>query len=133
MVIVVSASECAISKAFLVDFRRARSTLQWAGMPARHGSGVEPRSTGEHMSKLRFRISMSLDGFVAGPNQSRQEPLGVGGERLHDWVVALETWRRAHGKEGGDVNASTRVIDAAAPDRCGVYIAGGGGHSWRAV
>ena len=56
------------------------------------------------MSKLRFRISVSLDGYVAGPNQSRQEPLGVGGEGLHEWVVALEAWRRAHGKEGGEVN-----------------------------
>lgn len=63
------------------------------------------------MSKLRFRISISLDGFVAGANQSLQEPLGVGGERLHDWVVALEVWRRAHGKEGGVVDGSTRVME----------------------
>jgi dihydrofolate reductase len=54
---------------------------------------------------------MSLDGFVAGPNQTLQEPLGIGGERLHDWVVALETWRRAHGKEGGEVNESTAVME----------------------
>ena len=54
---------------------------------------------------------MSLDGFVAGPNQSVQEPLGVGGERLHEWVVALEAWRRAHGKEGGAVNESTRMVE----------------------
>ena len=63
------------------------------------------------MSKLRFRISVSLDGYVAGPNQSRQEPLGVGGEGLHEWVVALEAWRRAHGKEGGEVNESTAVME----------------------
>ncbi len=63
------------------------------------------------MSKLRFRISLSLDGFVAGPNQSVQEPLGAGGEGLHDWVVALEAWRRAHGKTGGEVNASTAVME----------------------
>lgn len=63
------------------------------------------------MSKLRFRISISLDGFSAGPNQSVQEPLGVGGERLHDWVVALEAWRRAHGKTGGEVNESTAVFE----------------------
>lgn len=63
------------------------------------------------MSKLRFRISLSLDGFVAGPGQSVQEPLGVGGERLHEWVVALGIWRRAHGKEGGEVNESTTVMD----------------------
>ena len=54
---------------------------------------------------------MSLDGFIAGPNQSLQEPLGVGGERLHDWVVELEAWRRAHGKTGGEVNASTPVME----------------------
>ena len=54
---------------------------------------------------------MSLDGFVAGPDQSVQEPLGVGGERLHDWVFPLEVWRRAHGKAGGEVNASTAVME----------------------
>jgi dihydrofolate reductase len=54
---------------------------------------------------------MSLDGFVAGPNQSLQEPLGVGGERLHEWAIALETWRRAHGMPGGDVNESTAVVE----------------------
>jgi dihydrofolate reductase len=66
---------------------------------------------GEHVSKLRFRISVSLDGFVAGPNQSLKEPLGIGGEQLHEWVVALEAWRRAHGKEGGVVNESTPVME----------------------
>ncbi len=64
------------------------------------------------MSKLRFRISLSLDGFAAGANQSLQEPLGTGGERLHEWVFPLEAWRRIHGKEGGEVNASTPVMEA---------------------
>jgi len=63
------------------------------------------------MSKLRFRISISLDGFVAGPNQSLQEPLGVGGEQLHEWVFPLEAWRRPHGLEGGVVNESTAVME----------------------
>lgn len=63
------------------------------------------------MSKLRFRISMSLDGFVAGPNQSLQEPLGVGGEQLHEWVFPLEAWRRPHGLEGGVANESTPVME----------------------
>jgi len=63
------------------------------------------------MSRLRFRISVSLDGFVAGPNQSLQEPLGTGGERLHVWVIALQSWRQAHGKEGGVVNESTPVME----------------------
>ena len=53
---------------------------------------------------------MSLDGYVAGPNQSIKEPLGVGGERLHDWVVPLAEWRSAHGKPGGETNASSAVL-----------------------
>lgn len=62
------------------------------------------------MQKLRFRISMSLDGYVAGPDQSIKEPLGVGGERLHDWAISLAAWRAAHGMEGGEENESTQVM-----------------------
>ena len=62
------------------------------------------------MSRLRFRISMSLDGYVAGPKQSIKEPLGVGGEGLHEWVVALADWQRMHGKSGGETNASSAVF-----------------------
>lgn len=68
-------------------------------------------SKGKHVPKLRLRISVSLDGFVAGPNQSLQEPLGIGGEQLHEWVVSLEAWRRPHGKDGGEVNESTPVME----------------------
>ena len=63
------------------------------------------------MSKLRFRISMSLDGFVAGPRQSVDDPLGIGGMRLHEWVFPLAAWRAPHGLEGGDVNESTPVVE----------------------
>jgi dihydrofolate reductase len=63
------------------------------------------------MSKLRCHISISLDGYVAGPNQSEENPLGEGGERLHDWVVPLAAWRQYHGKEGGEVNESTRILE----------------------
>jgi dihydrofolate reductase len=63
------------------------------------------------MSKLRFRISMSLDGFVAGPEQSVKDPLGIGGEGLHEWVFPLASWRAAHGKGGGEVNESNRVVE----------------------
>jgi dihydrofolate reductase len=66
------------------------------------------------MSKLRCHISISLDGFVAGPNQSEENPLGESGERLHDWVVPLAAWREPHGKEGGEVNESTRVMEETA-------------------
>jgi dihydrofolate reductase len=63
------------------------------------------------MSRLRFGISMSLDGYVAGPNQSVKEPLGVGGEQLHDWVVALAAWRAPHGLSGGEVNESSALFE----------------------
>jgi dihydrofolate reductase len=65
------------------------------------------------MSKLRFEISISLDGYVAGPNQSEEHPLGEGGEQLHEWVVKLAVWREAHGYEGGEVNASTPLMEEA--------------------
>ena len=63
------------------------------------------------MSRLRLKISMSLDGFVAGPDQSVNDPLGKGGERLHDWVVSLAAWRSAHGLEGGEINARTTIVE----------------------
>ena len=64
------------------------------------------------MAKLRFNISTSLDGFVAGPNPSEEIPLGEGGEQLHEWVLGLAAWREPHGLEGGEVNASTPVMEA---------------------
>jgi dihydrofolate reductase len=63
------------------------------------------------MSKLRCHISISADGFVAGANQSEENPLGEGGERLHDWAVSLAAWRESHDKQGGEVNESTRIME----------------------
>ncbi len=60
--------------------------------------------------RLRLHIATSLDGYVAGPRQSVEHPLGVGGMRLHDWVFGLEAWRSKHGLEGGLVNLSTAVV-----------------------
>lgn len=65
------------------------------------------------MSRLKFQISVSLDGFVAGPNQSEEHPLGEGGMQLHEWVFKLAAWRKPHGREGGEVNASTPVLEEA--------------------
>ena len=65
------------------------------------------------MSKLRFKISMSLDGYVAGPNQSVDNPLGVGGMRLHEWVFPLKAFREMQGETGGEVNESSPVIAEA--------------------
>jgi dihydrofolate reductase len=62
------------------------------------------------VSKLRLKISMSLDGYVAGPNQSVTNPLGEGGMRLHEWVFVLEDWKAMHGLPGGVVNESSQVV-----------------------
>jgi dihydrofolate reductase len=65
------------------------------------------------VTKLRLHLSISLDGYVAGPNQTEEEPLGVGGERLHEWLVSLEVFKRSHGREEeGEVTASTPVVEA---------------------
>lgn len=63
------------------------------------------------MGKLRFNLSISLDGCLAGPEQSLESPLGVGGEQLHSWVFPLAAFRAAHGAEGGIVNASTQIVE----------------------
>jgi dihydrofolate reductase len=58
------------------------------------------------MSKLRLTISISLDGFGAGPKQSVQDPLGIGGEGLHQWIFPLAVWR-----EGGVDDESNRFVE----------------------
>jgi dihydrofolate reductase len=62
------------------------------------------------MSTVRAYTSVSLDGYVAGPHETIEEPLGENGERLHDWAVALRSWRELQGMEGGEENASSIVI-----------------------
>ena len=63
------------------------------------------------MAQVKLDISMSLDGFVAGPNPTLEEPLGAGGEGVHEWVTALESWRKPHGLSGGEVNISSELVD----------------------
>jgi dihydrofolate reductase len=63
------------------------------------------------MSKVRVHISVSADGYVAGPNQSKENPLGEGGESLHEWAFALRAFRERHGREGGETNASNAVLE----------------------
>lgn len=65
------------------------------------------------MGKVKCQISISADGYLAGPNQSEENPLGEGGEALHDWVIKLAAWRQPHGREGGEVNASTPIMEEA--------------------
>lgn len=54
---------------------------------------------------------MSVDGYVAGPDQSEENPLGVGGMDLHQWFFPLEEFREMHGDVGGETNASSPVIE----------------------
>jgi dihydrofolate reductase len=86
------------------------------------------------MGILKLNITMSLDGYVAGPEQSAENPLGVGGEQLHDWLVGLEAWRASHGLEGGEINASTRfaedILAGAGATIMGRSMFGGGPGPW---
>ena len=78
------------------------------------------------MGKVRVHISTSLDGYVAGPNQSQDEPLGEGGERLHDWLVALKSWREQAGMEGGEEGGVSNGVFEEATDNVGAEIMGRG-------
>jgi dihydrofolate reductase len=62
------------------------------------------------MAQVRLDISMSLDGFVAGPDPTLEEPLGVGGERLHEWVFGLRSFREHHGMTGGETNRDDEIV-----------------------
>jgi dihydrofolate reductase len=62
------------------------------------------------MTKVRVDITMSLDGFVAGPNQTLEDPLGANGMRLHEWAFAAASWREQHGLSGGEANADSDVV-----------------------
>lgn len=75
------------------------------------------------MNDVQCQISVSLDGFVAGPNQSHDNPLGEGGLRLHDWVFHTDSWRAQHGLEGGEHNADAEVV-VDAGQGVGSYIMG---------
>jgi dihydrofolate reductase len=79
-------------------------------------------------------ISMSLDGYVAGPNQTLEEPLGEGGEQLHEWVTRLAAWREPHAREGGETGPDGDLFKASV-DRIGAVIMGrrmfsGGSGPW---
>jgi dihydrofolate reductase len=86
------------------------------------------------VSKLRFEIAMSADGYIAGPNQSEQHPLGEGGEQLHEWVVKLQAWRESHGRDGGEVNPSSEIIEESmrnvGAEVMGRNMFGGGPGPW---
>jgi dihydrofolate reductase len=76
------------------------------------------------MSKLRVNnFSISIDGYGAGPNQSLENPLGVGGESLHDWMVDTRTFRETYGNEGGTTGVDDKFT-ARGFDNIGAWIMG---------
>src|SRR5437763_6142874 len=75
------------------------------------------------MTMVRFEISTSLDGFVAGPNATLEDPLGEGGERLHEWIFGLATWRATHGQEGGATGPDDDLVRESV-DRTGATVMG---------
>jgi dihydrofolate reductase len=86
------------------------------------------------MGRPKLSITMSLDGFVAGPDQTEENPLGIGGEQLHGWLLALEAFRETHGEEGGQVNASTPIAEGILANMGATIIGrnmfGGGPGPW---
>ncbi len=77
------------------------------------------------MGKVNFDVAVSLDGFLAGPNQRFEEPLGDSGERLHEWMFRTATWEREHGQGGAD--GATGRDDEIVQERTenvGAYVMG---------
>jgi dihydrofolate reductase len=63
------------------------------------------------MQKLRVHnLAMSIDGYVAGPDQGPDTPLGVGGTRLHEWAFATRAWNLMQGQDGGDEGVDDEFI-----------------------
>jgi len=86
------------------------------------------------MSNVTCQISISLDGFVAGPNQSVANPIGEGGLRLHNWIFETASWRRRQGQAGGALTVDSEVLDETVQN-VGAYIMGrkmfgGGAGPW---
>ncbi|HEY0278434.1 MAG TPA: dihydrofolate reductase family protein [Solirubrobacterales bacterium] len=66
------------------------------------------------MPKTKAQITVSLDGFMAGPNQSEADPMGEGAQGLHAWAFKLETFKSQHGMgEGGETGVSNDILKAA--------------------
>ena len=62
------------------------------------------------MGKVVAEISTSLDGYVAGPNPTLENPLGEGGEQLHEWAVRLKSWRETHGLPDGESGPDDELL-----------------------
>jgi dihydrofolate reductase len=86
------------------------------------------------MGKVFLDITTSLDGYVAGPNPTLEQPLGVGGERLHEWMIATATFRETHGQSGGERSADSEVfqelVDSKGASVMGRRMFSGGQGPW---
>lgn len=70
---------------------------------------TEQQAADRRHGKLRVHtFTVSVDGYGAGPGQNLENPLGIGGERLHDWAFATRTFRQVHELEGGDTGVDDR-------------------------
>jgi dihydrofolate reductase len=67
------------------------------------------------MSKVVAEVSLSLDGYVAGPNPTLEQPLGEGGDQLHEWAVRLKSFREAHGLPGGETGPDDDLVAESLP------------------
>jgi dihydrofolate reductase len=68
------------------------------------------------MGMMTADMSMSVDGFITGPDDTVEQGLGRGGERLHEWIYGLESWRRAHGLLGGETGKDDEIMAEAFAD-----------------
>jgi dihydrofolate reductase len=74
------------------------------------------------VGRVYLDISVSLDGFVAGPSPTLEEPLGKRGEELHEWIVALESWRERHGMSGGETGPENDLLAGSVADQGAVVM-----------
>jgi dihydrofolate reductase len=87
------------------------------------------------MGVVKFDVAMSLDGFLAGPNPRFEEPLGDGGERVHEWMFQTASWQEAHGGDAGSASGRDDEIVRESFENTGAYLMGrqmfgGGDGDW---
>jgi dihydrofolate reductase len=75
------------------------------------------------MTKVFFDITISLDGYSAGPDASLDHPMGVGGQQMHEWALSARAWRQTHGLDGGEASEGSDIIQATI-DRTGAHVMG---------
>jgi dihydrofolate reductase len=75
------------------------------------------------MGQVIADITMTVDGFIAGPNDGVEKPLGEGGERIHQWLYDSASWRELHGRTGGEARTDGELVEEAF-ERTGAVVMG---------